>query len=462
MIEVADLPVSAELADAIERAPGVVVRRLGGVGDLAQVGIRGASARQSEILLDGLPLNPEGGSAVNLAEWPVRAFERVEVYRGAAPALLGTTALGGAVALIPSTGPVSELTLAGGSYGTRRATATAGVDTGAGYVLANVDGLWTDGAFRYWDDRGTAFNLDDDRVAVRGNNDTAQGSGLVELRGRGGPVEWVGLYAGLTRDEGVPGFTFAPSPTVRYHVTRHLAGARFAAPVGGLELGGRGFALARAEALSDPLGEIGVGAQQTDDHSTSLGSDLTARAPVAVWARLDLGVGARVDRFRSAGDGERRRWIGKAVLAAPLGRPARGIEPMVQLLAVSGQPARVLPRLGATTRTGAVGWRANVGGFARPPDLVELYGDRGALVGNPDLRAERGVQADLGGRAGGFDAVGFVAGYRDLIAWTVGAQGVARPENVDRADVFGVELAVDRSAGRWRFGGSATATRAVD
>ena len=55
-----------QLAAAVERAPGGVVRRLGGQGDLAQVGIRGAGARQTEVLVDGIPLNPEGGAAVDL------------------------------------------------------------------------------------------------------------------------------------------------------------------------------------------------------------------------------------------------------------------------------------------------------------------------------------------------------------------------------------------------------------
>ena len=120
------LPASADVATAVARAPGVVVRRLGGLGDLAQVGIRGAGARQSEVLLDGIPLNPEGGSAVDLSELPLRALDRVEVYRGQAPALLGTTALGGAVALWTTDAPVTRVSLGAGSWGTARGDATFG------------------------------------------------------------------------------------------------------------------------------------------------------------------------------------------------------------------------------------------------------------------------------------------------------------------------------------------------
>ena len=40
--------------------------------------------------------------------------------------------------------------------------------------------------------------------------------------------------------------------------------------------------------------------------------------------------------------------------------------------------------------------RTNVGRYVRPPDLSELYGDRGAVIGNPQLDAEVGINADAG------------------------------------------------------------------
>ena len=39
--------------------------------------------------------------------------------------------------------------------------------------------------------------------------------------------------------------------------------------------------------------------------------------------------------------------------------------------------------------------RGSVGSFYRSPNLRELFGDRGALRGNPDLVAERGTAAEL-------------------------------------------------------------------
>ncbi|MEZ4237100.1 MAG: TonB-dependent receptor plug domain-containing protein [Myxococcota bacterium] len=225
-----ELPASAELADALQRVPGAVVTRLGGPGDYAQVSLRGAAGRQVEVLVDGIPLNPEGGAAVDLSDLPLAAFEQVRVIRGLSPALLGSTALGGAVLLVPGAGDrtVRAATLAAGSGPTGHAAATLGGPVGPVHVWTAVDALGTGGAFRYYDDAGTRFTQADDGVQHRVNNDTARLSAVARASWQGVTA----LYVGLRRRDGVPGFTFAPSPHARYALDRHLAGLRVERPVG--------------------------------------------------------------------------------------------------------------------------------------------------------------------------------------------------------------------------------------
>ena len=55
---------ATDLADVLDRAAGVQIRRLGGPGAWSGVSIRGQSMRQTTVLLDGIPLNPDGGAAV--------------------------------------------------------------------------------------------------------------------------------------------------------------------------------------------------------------------------------------------------------------------------------------------------------------------------------------------------------------------------------------------------------------
>lgn len=441
-----ELPASADVATAVQRAPGVVVRRLGGLGDLAQVGVRGASARHTEVLLDGIPLNPEGGSAVDLSELPVRALERVEVWRGSAPALLGTTALGGAVALWTRHDDAAEGALSVGSWATARGSAVLGGPVPGGSALVAVEGLRTEGAFPYLDDGGTRGTTGDDREALRENNDTMR---LVTTsRLSLGPLTL--LHAGTWSEDGVPGFVFAPTTTVRYGLSRHLVAARADGECGAL----RGWWLLRDERLTDLLGEIGVGAEDVRTRASSAGGDGSVRAPLSPALRLDLLAGARADRLRSedrlAGtvDDPRGREVIRGSVGLPWSRGGLDVRPslgLVALLSADGSVGEAssawlpVPRL-------AVGWTADrarvtldAGATARPPDLLELYGDRGAMVGNPDLRPERGWSLDLGVARSGLELVGFVATTTDLVVLVPSSQGPVRAENLAGARVAGLE-----------------------
>jgi len=92
--------------------------------------------------------------------------------------------------------------------------------------------------------------------------------------------------------------------------------------------------------------------------------------------------------------------------------------------------------------------RLNVGRYLRAPDLTELFGDRGALIGNPDLVPETGLQADLGVRLerpnwgeGGLtaDACLFENNATDSIVSIQNSQRTSVPVNVGRARTRGVE-----------------------
>ena len=67
------LPMSSDVAAVVDTASGTTVRRLGGLGDFSGVSIRGSTMRQTHVALDGVPLNPDGSSAVNLSQLPLWA-----------------------------------------------------------------------------------------------------------------------------------------------------------------------------------------------------------------------------------------------------------------------------------------------------------------------------------------------------------------------------------------------------
>jgi len=67
------------VADVLSDAAGVTVRRLGGPGDLSILSIRGSSANEVQIYLDGIPLSRARNETVNLSNLPLDSLERVEV-----------------------------------------------------------------------------------------------------------------------------------------------------------------------------------------------------------------------------------------------------------------------------------------------------------------------------------------------------------------------------------------------
>src|SRR3989442_14719286 len=95
---------AADFADRVTSVPellresvGVQVQSLG--GEFATVSVRGPSAEQVVIYLDGVPLNRALGGAVNLAELPLGQIESIEIYRGFTPASLPSASTAGGLSI---------------------------------------------------------------------------------------------------------------------------------------------------------------------------------------------------------------------------------------------------------------------------------------------------------------------------------------------------------------------------
>lgn len=93
------LPADPSITQALATLPGVTVAQNGGPGSSASVSIRGSSASQVAVFIDGIRI---GSPTTGIAPWadlPTEAFERVEVISGPAAASFGNNAMGGVVQL---------------------------------------------------------------------------------------------------------------------------------------------------------------------------------------------------------------------------------------------------------------------------------------------------------------------------------------------------------------------------
>lgn len=123
------------LAEILARVPGVQVSANGGLGKSSSINIRGAEARHTVLLIDGVRY---GSATTGTPVWdniPVEMIERIEIVKGPASALYGSEAVGGVVQIflrkgMPGFHPYASVTLGSNTY----RQASAGFTGGSGAV----------------------------------------------------------------------------------------------------------------------------------------------------------------------------------------------------------------------------------------------------------------------------------------------------------------------------------------
>ena len=82
------------LPDFLQMVPGVHVREVQGKGQYTTVTVRGSTAAQVGVFVDGVLTNLGGDAAVDISSIPVSNVERIEVYRGYIPARFANYQIG--------------------------------------------------------------------------------------------------------------------------------------------------------------------------------------------------------------------------------------------------------------------------------------------------------------------------------------------------------------------------------
>jgi vitamin B12 transporter len=103
-----DQQINAQKIDHVENAlrqvPGVIVTQSGSPGTEADVSIRGATAAQTLILIDGVEVNTSATGGFDMSNLPTDNVDRIEVLRGAGGSLYGSQAIGGVVNVLSEEG----------------------------------------------------------------------------------------------------------------------------------------------------------------------------------------------------------------------------------------------------------------------------------------------------------------------------------------------------------------------
>ena len=85
------------VADLLNRVPGVQIQQSGGRGSTTGVFVRGTKTAQTLVLVDGVRVGSASAGGASLQHLNIEQIERVEVLRGARSAVYGSDAIGGVI-----------------------------------------------------------------------------------------------------------------------------------------------------------------------------------------------------------------------------------------------------------------------------------------------------------------------------------------------------------------------------
>lgn len=476
-----DHSATTSVAEALATTAGVLGRSLGGLGAYQTISVRGATAGHTAVLVDGVPLARIAAVTTDLGRFSLDSFGEIELYRGAVPVELGGAGIGGAVNMITRLGRGEHgerfrVSLGYGSYGARHVRAHYGDEHESIHAKSatTIGYAGADGDFSYFDDNGTLLNKSDDSYRTRTNNGFDQFDASTRIGSTRSP-----LIAGARlalKTQGLPGTTANPSSAATLSTVDGVLDVQGDTIVGDAVARNLGFLLLEYQTLDDPQGELGLGTVDRAYTTYSLGASSTWKLPVRAH-RLAGGLELRADSFGDRDktgvqeplDGTR---VGGALTGAMDLALASElvVTPAIRLDALrtdatpmTAGPNALMPipprwdivpspRITARVLVGAdLALKGSTGYYARLPTMLEVFGNRGFVLGSPDLRAEKGPSSDVGlvwapGKAMGdwdrllLQANVFANRSHDTITFITTAGYTARAVNLDDTQAYGAEI----------------------
>lgn len=475
--------------EVLEKTAGITVRKYGGLGSYSTASIRGSSAEQVAVFIDGVPLNRGKSGVVNLATIPLNSVEKIDVYRGVAPLRFRSGAVGGVINIVTKKSGRYKAHQVGASYGSYDTynlnAATSGKLKNTGYrLMGDLSG--TEGDFSFRDDNGTRINTADDETVHRRNNDYQSYNLQGNLDQQFSDAAKADISATFFhKEEGVPGLGYYQSDSASLETTRQLYSAGLGSDsllAERLAAEGRLYLIREETHFEDPQNEIGTGHQDAANDQLGWGLDTYLSYDWGDYQTLGLLAAFQQERFESDdplatvnpnGDPQRRDiytlglsdeayLFGERVVITPqllytyLHHDFGGNLPFTNgEIEAPDDTDYLSPQIGARVAlTDTLLLKANLGRYYRFPNFSELFGDRGGVVGTPDLEPEESVNTDIGlayrrpklNPAGlpirnlFLEAVYFHRIVDDIILMVQNSQRTTRAINIDSARLQGLEL----------------------
>jgi outer membrane cobalamin receptor len=438
-----------DVGELLQAVPGVVVTHAGGPGAPSHVSIRGSSANEVLVLVDGNPINSPITGDADLSRIGIESIERITVLPGAQSARYGGRALAGVVAIETRRAAHEHAASATvGAWGERNAS----VSLGQRADLASVTGT----ASLIGDYRETRGDFSYDVPLLRGGgtarrvNADTRSLGLIAAASLERDNASLQLHAESdSRTRGMPGSIVQPSVTGRQHELRVAGGADARWTSGRVSSTMNVDVAHERESFADPNPPFGSVYNDTIRATTATLSGTSSIVVRAVTSTL--GVEGRVldvaSTMLAPGSPHVQRQLGAWTSNRIVRSTSTGYDLSADLSARLDwdsllRGAVASPRVGLTAARGAASLAAFFGAGYAPPSLADQFFHEGVLVRpNPSLQPERvrneaEVRATVRAvRVGALDFDGEAAAFRanidGMILWQPDFRFVWSPSNFD-------------------------------
>lgn len=407
----------------------------GGIGAVKNLKMRGSTASQVLVLIDGRPANSPRDGQLDFSTIPLSDIERIEIMRGPGSSLYGSQAMGGTIHIITKDPPADGYeTAVESSFGTYRSLQER---LRHGGRLGEFGYLFTG---EYQDSEGIRDNADYDAKS-------ASAKFTYDLH----EAHRFTLSSGFfTSKVGAPGLLSSFDSDDRQRTRKSFGSLDWVSnPDEHTRLNAKAYrSYERMSFAENSAGSMFDTALKKDIHSTtSDGYELQASRRLTDWYQGITGfsyVGNTNDSTATAKhEYTVRAWF--------LENQFDLLENLRVTLAgriddYSNFGSEASPDLGilyAFTDTMRI--RGRLSRSFRAPTFNDLYWpDEGWVRGNSGLKPERGTTAEIGFESALGEYLSFaISGYRsefdDLILWAPDASFVWLPQNVGRAVIKGIE-----------------------
>jgi len=468
------------LPEILKRVPGLHVIEAKGRGAYTVASVRGSTAAEVSVFVDGVLMNIGSEAAVDLTTIPVENVERIEVYRGYVPARFAGASMGGVINIITKKPKKSgqSLELGAGEYGLLKASLSYNAPLGRGKFLFGSSFEQNDGDFKYLNDYNMPYTpsvaYETDRqnnwyrnadVLLKWNDDHWQVRGGWKRNDRELPY----VASGFDRPNSLKGATML-TDQADFSVGRRQKNGSF-------EWGFRAEYLHQSKKYdNDNNAATGAWGEQHNkfvtnryafalDGSYALGKNNFLEF-LGDYSKEDLDVnGDVVTRF--GGITNFTREAGDLQLQDTINLDKNGSFTLVPIIrgnwwAGTGKFSAGL----ALNKEFNSHWNLKVTGgtYNRSPNLYELYGDGAFVLSNPKLDWETGTQWDLSAtwkNHGSKSDVSATLTYfgrssDNLIEFVMINPRYGKYFNIGKADINGIELETLARINKWDIHLSAT------